>query len=470
MKTIGFYRYCRAGLVASLLMFAFPLTAHAELGDYGFWRTLGNLFSPPGPNNPVTEQQRQGDYPLLSNPTGFSDGFSPGEYYSWQTIPLAPETGAVCGNGSTYKFFVNRVPNSSNTVVYFEGGGACWDYESCSGQSGIRGARNPDGIPDDYLGLLNPGASLVSPFVVRLHPWNRVKTQNWNMVYVPYCTGDIYSGDRVAVYEDPEGNEEPLIWHHNGIRNTRAVISWLKDNLQRPGQMLATGCSAGGIGGLTNYYPVRRDMAPTRSFLINDSGPAFSAPVGADPQQYPSVLLQTFIRQSWGLDAPGGPLAYLKSGLPSLNLDDLGSLYGALATTLPGDRMGHTHFWRDLNYSSYSYERFYPEIANAPDQANKESLLHAKWATDTERLKNTLAGLDNFGYYLPMFRDVNESHCTSIIEFANADIQELGLEMDDFIGNVLNGQGAVMQASETDTVADYNKPFNLLYWSLDQLL
>ena len=132
--------------------------------------------------------------------------------------------------------------------------------------------------------------------------------------------------------------------------------------------------------------------------------------------------------------------------------------------------MGHTHFWRDLNYSSYSYERFYPEIENAPDQATKEALLHEYWGKDTRRLRDTLAGLDNFGYYLPMFRDVNESHCSSIIEFANADIQEQGLELDDFIASVLDGSGAVMQASETDTQADYNKPFNLLYWTLDQLL
>ena len=89
---------------------------------------------------------------MLANPDGY-ENFSAGAYYQWQTIALAPETGAVCGNGSEYKFFVNRVPNTSNTVVYFEGGGACWDYESCSGQTGIQGARNPDGIPDDYMSL-----------------------------------------------------------------------------------------------------------------------------------------------------------------------------------------------------------------------------------------------------------------------------------------------------------------------------
>lgn len=457
-------------LAIALAASLFALPAHAELGDYSAWRTMLNLVSPPAPDNRITPGDLDGPYPLLANPSGFNDGFSPGNYYAWQTIQMAPETGAVCGNGSPFKFFVNRVPNTSNTIVYFEGGGACWDYESCSGDFGIRGARNPDGIPDDYMSLLNPGASLVSPFVVRAHPWTRVKTQNWNIVYVPYCTGDIYSGDTVAVYEDPTGQNDPLVWHHNGIRNTRAVVAWMKENLQRSGQMLATGCSAGGVGSFTNYYTNRRDLAPTRSYLINDSGPVFTAPINGDPEVYPSVPLQNHIREAWGLDAPDGPLEYIAAELPLLDLTDLGTLYPALSAALPGDRMGHTHFWDDLNYSSYSYERFYEEIENEPDQAQREAMIRARWYTDTERLKSELANLDNVGYYLPRYRAVNESHCTSIIEFANSDIQELGLELDHFVTNVMEGSGAVMQASETDTVADYQKPFNLLYWLLDQLL
>lgn len=402
-------------------------------------------------------------YPMISNPEGFDDGFSPGRYNKWQTVQLSPETGAVCGNGSPYKFFVNRVPGSSNTVLYYEGGGACWDYESCTGQTGIRGARNPDGIPDDYMALANPRATLASPFIFRLHPWSRVKTQDWNMVYVPYCTGDIYSGDKVAVYEDPTGENEPLVWHHNGVRNSHAIMTWLKENLQRPGQMLATGCSAGGVGSMTNYHPARLSLAPTKGFLINDSGPIFPAPVGGDPEQYPSVPLQDKIRISWGLEKP---LDYISSRLPGLDLDNLGSIYGALSAALPNDRMGHTHFWKDLNYSAYSYERFYPELENAPDQASLEAGLHARWKTDTQGLINELSGLDNFGYYLPMFRDFNESHCTTILDFANGDIQEQGLELKDFINNVLDGKGSVMQAFETDEQADYDKPTNIIYDSL----
>ncbi|MCY1293071.1 Pectinacetylesterase [compost metagenome] len=362
------------------------------------------------------------------------------------------------------------MPNTSNTIIYLEGGGACWDRASCSGQAGIRGARNPNGIPDDYMSLLNPGASLVSPFVVRLHPWTRVKTQNWNMIYVPYCTGDIYSGDKVAVYSAPDAQQPPLVWQHNGLRNVRAVVSWLKDNLQRPAQMLTTGCSAGGAGSLTNYASIRPDMAPTRGFLFDDSGPVFSAVLGGTPANYPSLPLQTFIRNAWGLSAPGGPLVYMQSRLPGLNLNDLGTIYPALSARWSADRMGHAHFWKDLNYSSYSYERFYPDIINAPDQATKEALIHARWNVDTERLRGTLAGLNNFGGYFPQFRAVNESHCASIIEFANADIQEQGLELDHFVTSILDGNGKVLDASETSDAADRAKPFNLLYYVLGQLL
>lgn len=452
----------------SALALCLATPAHAELGDYSFWKTLLNLSSPPRADNKVTPEQATGPYPLLNNPGGFNAGFRPGHYYAWQTVQLAPQTGAVCGNGSPYKFFVNRVPNTSNTIIYLEGGGACWDYASCSGQGGIRGARNPDGIPDDYMSLLNPGASLVSPLVVRLHPWTRTKPQNWNMIYVPYCTGDIYSGDKVAVYQDPQNQKPPLVWHHNGLRNTRAVVAWLKNNLPRPAQLLTTGCSAGGAGSLTNYAGIRQDMAPSRGFLLNDSGPVFNAPLGGDVGQYPSRLLQDHIRSAWGLDA--GPVPFLQSRLPGLDPSDLGSLYPALSSNLPGDRLGHTHFWEDLNYSAYSYERFHPDIIAAPDAATKEALIHAKWDVDTGRLRDRLANLSNFGGYFPQYRAVNESHCTSIIEFANADVQEQNLELDHFVNNLLNGSGAVLSASESSDAADRAKPFNLLYYILDQLL
>jgi len=341
-------------------------------------------------------------------------------------------------------------------------------YSGCRGRTGIRGARNPDGIPDDYLAVTNPATGLVSPYVFRAHPYSHVKTQQWNLVYVPYCTGDIYVGDSVQVYEDPSGALPPLVWHHNGARNVLAVLAWLKNHLPRPSQMLTAGCSAGSIGALAGYDLIRGHMAPTAGFLIDDSGPAFPAPRTGDPAQYPSLPLHNHIRGVWGLDA--GPLAYLQTRLPLLDANDLGSMYAALSAKYPADRMGQTHFWEDLNYSSYSYERFHDEIESEPNQQVREQLIHERWYQDTENLMVALETLPNFGYYLPRYRALNESHCTTIVDFEHGDIQEDGLVLTQFIDNVLNGTGPVMEASEQDRVTDFQKLPNPVYIAIDALL
>ena len=111
-----------------------------------------------------------------------------------------------------------------------------------------------------------------------------------------------------------------------------------------------------------------------------------------------------------------------------------------------------------------------PEIAQAPDQASKEALIHAKWGVDTARLRDTLNTLSNVGGYFPQFRALNESHCTTIVDFENGDVQERGLELSNFIDSVLDGSGPVLDASETSDAADRAKPLNLIYSLVDGLL
>ena len=177
----------------------------------------------------------------------------------------------------------------------------------CTGQTGIRGARNPDGIPDDYMSLLNPGASLVSPLVVRLHPWTRTKTQNWNMVYVPYCTGDIYLVTRWRSTKTHRTRSRR--WCQRPAQHPRGG-RLAEEQPQRPAQLLTTGCSAGGAGSPTNCdgHPPGHSAEPWLPARL--SGPVFSAPPGSDIGQYPSLPLQNHIRSTWGLDA--GPVPYLE--------------------------------------------------------------------------------------------------------------------------------------------------------------
>jgi len=56
------------------------------------------------------------------------------QYEEW--VKIEPP-GVVCGNNSQFKFFANFSEQSDNLVVVFEPGGACWDYDSCTGKGGV---------------------------------------------------------------------------------------------------------------------------------------------------------------------------------------------------------------------------------------------------------------------------------------------------------------------------------------------
>ena len=68
------------------------------------------------------------------------------------------------------------------------------------------------------------------------------------------------------------------------------------------------------------------------------------------------------------------------------------------------------------------------------------------------------------------YRALNESHCTTIVDFKNGDIQTMSLELKNFLDSVLVGSGNVLDATEASDAADRAKPFNLLYWTVDQLV
>jgi hypothetical protein len=119
-------------------------------------------------------------------------------YFQWEMVELPPESGAACGDGSPYRFFVNRTPLSHDLVISYEGGGACWDQKACLGE-GPLSAANPNGIPPDYMTSANVAFGLVTPFTARNDPAQAVQTQSWNMVFLPYCTGDVHSEKSVTV-------------------------------------------------------------------------------------------------------------------------------------------------------------------------------------------------------------------------------------------------------------------------------
>ncbi|WP_437832660.1 pectin acetylesterase-family hydrolase [Sorangium sp. So ce1153] len=322
-----------------------------------------------------------------------------GNDFAWQKVELP---GTTCGNGSQYKFFIRRT-SSPNVLFFFEGGGACWDYDTCSGRAGVLGAANPNGIPDDYMQQVK--AQYASPIVngadpgLPLRSRTDLATKGWNIVYMPYCTGDVHVGSSVVTYTDPTGAEPPITWHHSGYDNTIAAASYARAQLPRAQKLLVTGYSAGGAATSSAFYFVRSIMNPQRGYLLNDSGPIHLAPNIA----YDSRPLHDTIRASWALDSVFAELP------ASFDPDDLGTINRMVARAFPGDQLAYTGYTRDYNYSRFSYERFY-------EPHDQEAVL-ARWKRDQDRLVDELNGLANFSYFIPHHRPINDSHCSTILTF-----------------------------------------------------
>ncbi|EPG66423.1 pectin acetylesterase-family hydrolase [Leptospira wolffii] len=373
--------------------------------------------------------------------------------------------GAVCGNGTPYKIFVDRADglldwilgNSSRLLVYLEPGGACWDYASCTGQTGIRGAANPNGIPDnhmnfgDFIDPNKPGGSpnaAISPIILKNHPTGQnVKTSSWNKVFIPYCTGDVYSGNKVATYSDPTGQNPPITYRHVGAKNMELVIDWLKSNFNKPKELFVSGCSAGGTGSLTNYHFIRKALSPSKSYLLNDSGPIFPAPGYGN--QWP---LQQKIREAWNTDYF---VNKAQADFPSVDIrSDYGKISEALAQKYPNDKLAITLFRRDANYSMYSYARFYGLDENIP--ADKEYIISTLWAQDIENLKAQYDRYPNLEYFIPYYRSINESHCTSIVEFTGTEIGNTGITLGTFINDYIFGSSGFRSFFEDVNPNDAN--------------
>ncbi|MBM4363909.1 MAG: hypothetical protein FJ104_14615, partial [Deltaproteobacteria bacterium] len=275
-------------------------------------------------------------------------------------------------------------------------GGACWDYENCSPDGGLRGAANPNGIsPGTQHMTARNGAFPVLRKTLDDNP-----LRDWNIIYVPYCTGDLHTGNRDAEYTGPNG--EKLTYRHRGHDNVMKIIEYVKQNFQDIPQLLVDGCSAGGAAALVNYHFIRDGLGAQAQcgYLLSDSGPIF-------PNTGFSKPVHDKIREAWNVDPI---LESLDGQFSGVSVDDIKADFGrintALADKYPKDRFTSVLYRWDLNYSVYSYGPFY----GFPDAAET----HRMWEKDISLLTELYDTRDNLAYFIPNWRVDNCSHCLTI--------------------------------------------------------
>ena len=143
---------------------------------------------------------------------------------SWIAVAGGPETG--CSHGDDWAFMV-RPGRADRLVVEFEGGGCCFDWDTC-----LLPIYTKTVSVDKKLSTLKTRGGIGGA-----HEGNPIT--NWTHVFVPYCTGDAHMGNHTAAYGV----------HHVGRVNFEFAMDWVHNNMGdlRPEVVFVTGESAGSV-------------------------------------------------------------------------------------------------------------------------------------------------------------------------------------------------------------------------------
>lgn len=163
---------------------------------------------------------------------------------------------AICARGTPYSFWV-RPGTVNKLLIFFEGGGGCWDAESC---------REGAGFFDDAIDQGDSPESAAGVFDLD-NPENPFK--DYYMAYVPMCTGDVHLGDNVHTFTGESGEQVTI--NFKGFVNGSTVLEWVYANIGSPESIFVTGCSAGSVGSI-NFAPyVINHYQSSRVYQLGDS-------------------------------------------------------------------------------------------------------------------------------------------------------------------------------------------------------
>jgi cysteine-rich repeat protein len=209
--------------------------------------------------------------------------------------------GTRCMDGSTGGFGISHNPDSANVMIYLEGGGACFN-DTCD-------------FTAFNLPFIPPSDGIFS------RSNNNNPVNDWTMIYVPYCTGDIHAGDGEAEL----GGQLRQFRGYSNI--TKYLQQWVPSFATQ--RVLLAGISAGGFGAALNATQVADAYGEQVELtVIDDSGPPLSNAVIAP-------CLQTIFRETWNLEAT------VLAGCPTCDPNDFATgLIDHVLTNYPHIRFG----------------------------------------------------------------------------------------------------------------------------------
>jgi len=235
----------------------------------------------------------------------------------WQPMPTMR-----CADGSEGGFAVNFAEDLDELLVYFQGGGICYDAITCAASLIANVGDDPPRT------ALEPNVFEGRGIFDREDPDNPFRDASF--VVLPHCTGDHHTGDAVTRYG-------ARTVHHHGYANVSRLLERLLATFSTASRVTITGFSAGGVGVGANYHQLARGFEAVGQpppFLVIDGGPFLR-------NEYLSDRAQERLRASWNLEATVGPFC------PECLEDGVHRIYEANARLHPGVRMSMVCAYED---------------------------------------------------------------------------------------------------------------------------
>ena len=282
--------------------------------------------------------------PMADASTMVDAGMQSFEKGTWQTVYPGGET--ICSRGDPYRFYY-RHGDPKKLVVYFQGGGACWNQFTCSVADAIFSDKvyEPEDLNTLADSLFNVGVFDTSADGL---------FKDWSIVYVPYCTGDVHWGNATVEYT------EDLVIHHRGYLNTKAALEFAYDKIVDPESVFVTGCSAGAYGSILNSARVATQYPDAIVSVLADSGAG--------------IITDSFLTDSFpnwnALSHLPDYLERLQAPLETLSIEDV---YISIAESFPNHRFtqyttafdqDQIFFWEAMGGD---FQEFSPRLRNTLD-------------------------------------------------------------------------------------------------------
>ena len=184
--------------------------------------------------------------------------------------PHTASCSAYPGTDPRFNFWAKR-GKSKNLVVYFEGGGACWNDFTCT----FPFADLPAEVPQFFTPTIYPDVNPAAYDGIFNASQARNPVKDWDFVYIPYCTGDVHTGSASKQYFNAGHPVFPLPndfnIQHRGFDNFMVVLDWMKKNIREPDRILVAGSSAGGYGASINFPWVQKVYPNARLSVLADA-------------------------------------------------------------------------------------------------------------------------------------------------------------------------------------------------------